>query len=153
VDLTDSVKAYISDQKRTSAAEFESHTKQKLRKLLMSQISPKTTDKFPLSSKISVSSDPQRINQLYDAVLLKNLQAASETSSLEESKETFLNEEVLNSQVIFDRYILPSLSWIGKFNPPASKSSLEKGAGGSIPATKKCPDCGQALTSGFFGVI
>lgn len=152
VDLTDSVKAYISDQKRTSAAEFESHTKQQLRKLLMSHVSPNTNDRIPSSAKLSVSSDPQRINQLYDAVLLKNLQAASETSSLEESKETFLNEEVLNSQVIYDRYILPSLHWINKFNPPQSKINLEKTQGTAVSGAQKCPDCGQDLTSGFFGV-
>lgn len=154
VPMTDIVKSYITEQKKLNISDFESATKEKFRSAMRSQSQHKVDLSTPFSSKNSVASTPQKVNQFYNSVLARNMQAASETGSLDESRDMFVSEDEMTVQTITAKYIMPHLLFADKLTAPPADSkapSLAKSSA-QFASGDKCPDCSTELTSSFFGV-
>lgn len=148
LDKNDPILAWISDQKHNGVNSLEVEVKRKFKQEHRSKSSNKNGDSNSGNSEIRLPRDTidiQNVNKMYNTILKYNQPEVSIANSNEGSKETFIKEDGISSQLIYDKFIFPHLSLISKFGlDPTTKPINDK--------LGKCPDCGIEMTSGFLGV-
>jgi hypothetical protein len=85
-------------------------------------------------------------NKLYRALMKINQSDKKKEISLEESRETVVQEDEVNSGIIHQKFVEP---FIGHFNDMITKA--EKRTPQTAPRDQ-CPSCSTPLKFGFFGV-